>query len=141
MNSVHFVGRLTKNPELSKSNSQGTPYCRFSLGIDRGRDKDGADLGADFPSVTAFGRTAENICKYCEQGQLIEVEGKVRTGKYQRDGKTVYTETVFADRVRFLARSQASRREYGPEADEAAAYDKMCLEPAPEEIADEALPF
>ena len=101
MNSVILIGRLTKDPELSHSSAK-TPYCSFNIAVDRGRDKNGNELEADFPRVTAFGKTAENMAKYVQKGNLICVNGELRTGKYEKDGKTRYTTEVIARNVQFL---------------------------------------
>lgn len=107
MNNVLLVGRLTKDPIIQQS-GKGNNYCMFSIAVDRGKNKNGDDLGADFPSVVCFGKTAENLGKYCKKGQLLSVEGRINTGSYEKDGKTRYTERVMAHRVQFLARGKSA---------------------------------
>ena len=102
MNKVFFIGRMTSTPELRYSDSQ-VAVLRFNVAINRGRDKNGDDKGADFPSVLAFGRTAENMSKFVGKGNRIAIEGHIQTGKYQnKNGDTVYTTDVIADRVEFI---------------------------------------
>ena len=60
MNSVNIIGRLTKDPEVKYTDNQ-LAVCRFSVAINRGKDKDGNDRGADFPNCIAFGKTAETM--------------------------------------------------------------------------------
>lgn len=105
MNSVQIIGRITKDPEI-RYNQQGTAFGRFSVAIDRGKDKDGNDRGADYPNVTCFGKTAELVEKWCYKGQLVGVTGRLQTGSYEKDGKKVYTTDVVADRVEFLSRRE-----------------------------------
>ena len=107
MNNVLLVGRLTKDPVVQQS-GKGNNYCMFSIAVDRGKNKNGEDLGADFPSIVCFGKTAENLGKYCKKGQLLSVEGRINTGSYEKDGKTYYTERVMAQRVQFLARGKSA---------------------------------
>ncbi|MEG2012027.1 MAG: single-stranded DNA-binding protein, partial [Anaerovoracaceae bacterium] len=46
---------------------------------------------------------AENCEKYLAKGRLVGVQGRLQTGSYQnKDGVTVYTTDVVADRVEFL---------------------------------------
>ena len=102
MNSVHLIGRLTKDPELQYGGSNKIPYCNFVVAIDRGKNKDGSDAGADFPRVTAFGKTAENMKKYVEKGNLISVDASIRTDVYEKDGNKRYRTELLANRVQFL---------------------------------------
>lgn len=102
MNAVHLIGRLTKDPEL-KNTQSGLAMCSITIAIDRGKDRDGQSKGADFPRVQVFGKTAENVGKYCSKGRLIGVEGRIQTGSYEKqDGTKVYTTDVVANRVEFL---------------------------------------
>ena len=104
MNNVILVGRLTKDVELKYTTGQNpTAIARFNLALDRGKDKDGKDRGADFPSCVAFGRTAENMERYTGKGMRVAVIGRITTGSYEdKNGKTVYTTDVTADRVEFI---------------------------------------
>lgn len=101
MNNVTLIGRLTRDPEVRYSDT-GTAVGRFSLAIDRGKDKKGEDRGADFPSVVCFGKTAELVEKYVAKGRLVGVTGRLQTGSYEKDGHKVYTTDVVADRIEFL---------------------------------------
>lgn len=101
MNAVHLIGRIANDLELRYTNG-GTACTSFALAIDKGKDKDGNDLGADFPRVTVFGKQAENVCKYLAKGRQIGVAGRLETGSYEKDGQTHYTTDVIAQRVEFL---------------------------------------
>ena len=102
MNSVNIIGRLTKDPEVRYTQDQ-TAVATFTVAINRGKDKNGEDRGADFPRVVAYGRTAENCERYLAKGRLVGIQGRIQTGSYtNKDGATVYTTDVVADRVEFL---------------------------------------
>ena len=103
MNSVNLIGRLTRDPEVRYGAGSQTAVCTFTVAIDRGKDRDGNDRGADFPRITVFGKQAENCERYLKKGRLVGVSGRIQTGSYQnKDGATVYTTDVVADRVEFL---------------------------------------
>ena len=103
MNSVSLIGRLTRDPEVRYGSDSQTAVGRLSIAIDRGKDRNGNDLGADFPTVVCFGKTAENCERFLKKGRLVGVQGKIRTGKYEnKNGQTVYTTEVYADRIEFL---------------------------------------
>lgn len=103
MNNVCIIGRLTKAPEIRYMPQTQTAVASFTVAINRGKDRDGKDKGADFPRVAVFGRTAENCEKFLAKGMLVGVQGHLKTGSYKdEDGRTVYTTDVIADRVDFL---------------------------------------
>ena len=105
MNSVILIGRLTRDPEVRYGASSQTAIAKFTLAVDRGgKDKNGEDRGADFIGITCFGRQAELVEKYVTKGQQLAVQGRIQTGKYEKDGRTVYTTDVIADRVEFLGK-------------------------------------
>ena len=74
----------------------------FTVAIDR-PVRPGGEKQTDFPRVTVFGKQAENCERYLAKGRLVGVQGRIQTGSYKdRDGRTVYTTDVIADRVEFL---------------------------------------
>jgi single-strand DNA-binding protein len=101
MNLVIVIGRLTKDPEVRYSNT-GIAIASFTVAVDR-PVRQGEEKKADFPRVTVFGKQAENCEKYLTKGRKVAVEGRIQTGSYQdKDGRTVYTTDVVANRVEFL---------------------------------------
>lgn len=76
--------------------------ANFTLAIDR-PVRQGEEKKTDFPRIVAFGKTAENCERFLAKGRLVGVQGRIQTGSYKdRDGRTVYTTDVIADRVEFL---------------------------------------
>ncbi len=105
MNSVCLVGRITKDLELKHTQGQ-IAYVSFNIAVDRPATK-GSEKQTDYPKVTAFGKQAENAAKYLAKGSLIGVAGRIQTGSYQgRDGNTVYTTDVYAERLEFFEKRQ-----------------------------------
>ena len=99
MNTVVLIGRLTKDPELTKTES--TSIGRFTLAVDR-EGKNNSDK-ADFIWITCFGAQAETVNKYLAKGRQVAVLGRIQTGNYKnKEGETVYTTDVVANRVEFL---------------------------------------
>ena len=103
MNKVILMGRLTRDPDIRYSAGENsTAVARYTLAVDRRFRRDGEQT-ADFISCVAFGRSAEFAEKYFHQGIRIVVSGRIQTGSYtNKDGATVYTTDVVADRVEFL---------------------------------------
>lgn len=102
MNSVELIGRLTRDPEVRYTSGSNMAVATFSLAIDR-PVKAGEQKQTDFPRITVFGKEAETIEKYIKKGRLVAIQGRIQTGSYQnRNGDTVYTTDVVANRVEFL---------------------------------------
>lgn len=96
MNHVTLIGRITKDLEIRYTGTQNTAKVQFTLAINE-KDR------TNYPRCVAWGKTAENLEKYCGKGSLVAVEGKIQTGSYEKDGQTVYTTDVLCDRVEFLS--------------------------------------
>ena len=113
MNSVVLIGRLARDPELSYTPSTQTAVCHFTLAVDRPR-RQGEDQGADFLRITVFGRQAETCDRYLSKGRQAAVHGRIETGSYKnREGVTVYTTDIIADRVEFLGSGQGGQNNGG----------------------------
>ena len=115
-NRVILVGRVTRNVECKSTNS-GISVASFSIAVNRMPTKNNAEPGADFPRITTFGKTAEFASQYLSKGRLILVEGRLQTGKYEKqDGTTQYTTDVIADRITFMeSKKQETQEPYAPE--------------------------
>jgi single-strand DNA-binding protein len=114
MNSVILIGRLARDPELSYTPNTQTAVCRFTLAVDRPRRRDGADATADFIRITVWDRQAETCDRYLSKGRQVAVMGRIQTGSYKnREGVTVYTTDVVADRVEFLGGGNGGQSDRG----------------------------
>jgi single-strand DNA-binding protein len=114
MNQVILIGRLTRDPELSYTPSTQMAVCRFTLAVDRRKGRDGADAGADFIRITVWDRQAETCSRYLSKGRQVAVQGRITTGSYKnREGVTVYTTEVTAERVEFLGGAQGGQNQSG----------------------------
>ncbi|MCD8090822.1 MAG: single-stranded DNA-binding protein [Clostridiales bacterium] len=74
MNSVILSGRVTADPELRKSEGDRV-FTSFILAVQR----QSKVPETDFPKITAYGRTAENICRCLRKNSRVIISGKVRT--------------------------------------------------------------
>lgn len=109
MNQVILIGRLTKDPEIRYTSGTQMAVATFTVAIDR-PVKSGEEKKADFPRVTVFGKQAENCERFIGKGSLVGIHGRLQTGSYtNKDGATVYTTDVVADRVEFLDRRSSGQ--------------------------------
>lgn len=116
MNNFKGIGRITKDIECRYNSNTQMAVARFSLAIDRGKDK-----GTDFIPCVAFGKTAENLEKYSGKGLRVAVDGRIQTGSYEKNGQKFYTTDVIADRIEFIdwkGKSDAERAANAPLADD-----------------------
>lgn len=100
-NSVVLIGRLTKDPEVRKTQS-GLSTCNFTVACDRYSKTE--ENKADFVNCQAWRSSADYIAMYGHKGDLVSVEGSIQTDSYEdKDtGKTVYTTRVLANRISVL---------------------------------------
>lgn len=91
------MGRLTSTPEL-RYTTNDTPVISFTLAVNRSYAKQ----ETDFIDVVAWRSTAEFIDKYFSKGQLIAIEGSIRTSIYQDKGSNIRKAVeVLANKVHF----------------------------------------
>lgn len=101
INRVVLVGRVTKDPDLRKTQS-GVSVVSFTIACNR-RVKQKGQPDADFINCVAWNKTAEFMAQYVRKGALLGLEGRIQTRSYDdRDGKRVYVIEVVADNVQFL---------------------------------------
>jgi single-strand DNA-binding protein len=109
MNKVCLVGRLTKDPtcEYVNTSNGSVARARFTIAVDRGFQANGQDGNrtADFISVVAWRKQAENLVKFQKKGNQIALDGRIQVDSYTgKDGNQVWSTYVVADTIQFLDR-------------------------------------
>ena len=94
MNKFIGIGRNTKDGEL-RSTESGISVYRNTIAITNNyKNKDG-NYDSEFINYVAYKNTAEYLNKYSGKGALIEIEGRLHNGSYEKDGeKKYFTEIV-----------------------------------------------
>ena len=101
MNKIFLIGNLTRDPELSETQS-GISVCRFSIAVNRPYLNDG-ERETDFFNVTAWRGTAEAVAKFTKKGNKIAVVGSVQMRTYEgNDGVKRTAVDIIAQDVEFL---------------------------------------
>lgn len=101
LNKIFIMGRLTKKPELRRTNS-GTAVTGFTLAVDRDFKNADGTKETDFIDVVAWRGTAEFTAKYFTKGRMAVVEGRLQMREWQdKDGKKRRNAEVIADNVYF----------------------------------------
>lgn len=105
MNQVNLIGNLTRDVELRYTADQ-KPIARFSIAVDDGY---GENKKTSYIPVVVFGKQAENADRFLSKGSKVAVVGRIQTGSYEKDGRTVYTTDVIANNVEYLSTRTAEK--------------------------------
>jgi single-strand DNA-binding protein len=137
MNKVILIGNLTKDPELSTTNS-GINYCRFTLAVPK-RFVQSGERDAEFINIVVWRVQADNCHKYLKKGSKACVVGSLQTRSYDaQDGTKRYVTEVVAEEVEFLStKNSADTTGNFDDANKASDSGDAELQP----IEDDTLPF
>ena len=102
LNKVFIMGRLTRDPELRRTQT-GTPVASFSLAVDRDfKDKATGERTTAFIEVVSWRNTAEFVSRYFTKGRMAVVEGRLQMRDWtDKDGNKRRSAEVVADQVYF----------------------------------------
>ena len=101
LNRVIIMGRLTRDPELRRTQS-GTAVTSFSLAVDRDFKSQSGEKETDFIDVVAWRSTAEFVAKYFTKGRMAVVEGRLQIRDWKdKDGNNRRSAEVVADNIYF----------------------------------------
>ena len=102
LNKVFIMGRLTRDPELRRTQT-GTAVASFTLAVDRDfKDKSTGERTTDFIDVVAWRQTGEFVSRYFTKGRMAVVEGRLQMRDWTaKDGNKRRSAEVVADNVYF----------------------------------------
>lgn len=122
MNSVNFVGRAGRDPEIKYFES-GNVVANLTLAVNRRKDED-----PDWFNLEIWGKTAQVAADYVRKGSLIGVTGSIRIEKWtdKTTGEQRSKPVVRVDRLELLG----SKRDNAPTSDN-----------APQAADDDEIPF
>ncbi len=104
MNKAIIIGRVGKDPEIRYTQS-GQAVASMSVATDESyKDQSGQKVEkAEWHRVTVWGKSAEFCGNYVGKGDLVCIEGKIQTRKWQdNQGQDRYTTEIVAQRVQSL---------------------------------------
>lgn len=99
MNTLHIMGRLTADPEIT-STTGGTTIARYTVAVDRRYAKDGQQK-TDFFPCNSFGKQAEFAERYLKKGTKVVISGEMRLDTVQKDGKNATYPKVAVNEIEF----------------------------------------
>lgn len=99
INRVILVGRLTKNPEIRKTQN-GNSVAKFTVAVNGYNDT------TDFINCVAWNKLADIVNMYCKKGDLVTVEGRISVRNYEnQQGQRIYITEVVASNVQLPPKS------------------------------------
>lgn len=130
MNNCSFIGRLTKDIEIRRTNS-GKAVCSFTLAVDRPRMKD----TTDFIDFVVYAQSAEYLSNYASKGAKISVCGALTSRKWEdKNGNKRTTMEIVCDNVKIEDSKKSDQTGFTPSAKVPANFALM-------EGDDDQLPF
>ena len=114
LNRIVLMGRLTRDPELRRTQS-GTAVTSFSIAVDRDfKNKDTGEKATDFIDIVAWRQTAEFVCQYFGKGRMAVVEGRLQIRDWtDKDGGKRRSAEVLADNIYFGDSKRDSNNDSG----------------------------
>jgi len=102
INHVVLVGRLTRDAELSYTNT-GFALTKFSIAINR-RKKSGDQWvdEANFFDVVIWGKRGEALNQYLTRGQQLAIDGELRQERWEKDGVKRSKVTIEATNIQLI---------------------------------------
>lgn len=150
MNKVMLLGRLTRDPDVrySQSNGEQLAIARYTIAVDRRfirKNSSNDQQTADFISCVAFGKSGEFAEKYLKKGTKIAATGRIQTGSYtNKEGQKVYTTEVVIEEQEFAESKNAAANnnessDYNSQSNQPSATDEGFID-IPDGI-EQDLPF
>lgn len=116
LNHIVVMGRLTREPELRRTQS-GIAVASFTLAVDRDySSKDSGERGVDFIDIVAWRSTGEFVQKYFTKGSPAIVSGRLQIRTWEdKDWNKRKTAEIVADHVYFGSSKSGTSQAKEPE--------------------------
>jgi single-strand DNA-binding protein len=105
VNKVILVGRLGKDPEV-RNLDNGAVVANFTMATSESyKDKTTGEKKeiTEWHNIVLWRGLAEISQRYLHKGDMVYVEGKLRTRSWEKDGVTRYTTEIIADNMTMLS--------------------------------------
>ena len=103
MNKVFLIGNLTRDPELTETNS-GVSICRFTIAVNRNYAAADGERKTDFFNCVAWRGLGETVARFAKKGNKVAISGSIELRNYE-DGQGVKRTgiDIVAQDVEFLS--------------------------------------
>jgi single-strand DNA-binding protein len=110
LNKVQLIGRLGKDPEVNTLES-GARLAKFSVATsEKYKDKQGQSQEAtEWHNIVIWDKLVDIVEKYLNKGDLVYLEGKIKTRQYEVEGQTRYATEITAYEMKMLGSKTETR--------------------------------
>ncbi len=105
VNKAILVGRLGKDPEVRTLES-GVAVANFTMATSESyKDKTTGDRKevTEWHNIVLWRGLADIAAKYLHKGDMVYIEGKLRTRSWEKEGVTRYTTEIVGDNMTMLS--------------------------------------
>lgn len=95
INKAIIVGRLGNDPMLNQTNTSGKSVANFSIATSFGQK-------TEWHNCVAWENLADTASKHLAKGREVQVEGRLVTRKYEKDGVVKYTTELVVNGINFV---------------------------------------
>lgn len=117
VNKVILVGRLGKDPEVRHLES-GAAVANFPIATSetyKDRNTGERKEVTEWHNIVLWRGLADVAEKFLKKGDMVYVEGKLRTRSWEKDGITRYTTEVVGDNMTMLSPKGSNEGGYAPQ--------------------------
>lgn len=104
INRVVLVGHVGNDPEIRQFETSSV--ASFSLATSKKgyTTKDGKVIEdqTEWHNISVWGGLSGVVEKYVKKGDLLYLEGEIRTRKYEKDGQTRYATNIHVNELKML---------------------------------------
>jgi single-strand DNA-binding protein len=105
VNKVILIGRLGKDPEV-RNLDNGAVVANFSIATSESyKDRTTGEKKeiTEWHNIVLWRGLAEIAQKYLKKGDMVYIEGKIRTRSWEKEGVTRYITEIVADNMNMLS--------------------------------------
>lgn len=111
VNKVILLGNIGKDPEIRYTGA-GTAIANLTLATsEKWKDKNTGEWQekTEWHKCVVWGKQADTIGQYVHKGDMLYVEGKIQTRKYQKDGQDRYSTEIVVDSFNFCGGKSSNK--------------------------------
>lgn len=107
LNKVILIGNVGKDPDI-KIFDNGNKAASFSLATSETyKNKAGEKVtNTEWHNIVIYGKLADIVENYVKKGQLLAVEGKIKTRSYEKDGEKRYVTDIVCHEMKMLGKME-----------------------------------
>lgn len=110
LNKVFVLGNLTRDPE-SRSLPSGLSVASFNVATNRffNAQNGQKQQEVEYHNIVAFGKLADVVSNYLSKGNLVLVEGRLKTRNWDdKDGGKKYKTEIMAEKIQLGPKKYSS---------------------------------